>query len=130
MHEFLNNDNFLIYCAKHYNSKTIVDDKEFLQDINRIKYIKKLLTRYILHKDLKERLILNHIIILNNIFGPFHSVRILYCKFEKEFKYIKPFLIMLNILPETIINVLIQNNVIYTDEIQMDNEIINKLRTI
>ena len=79
MDEPLTNDNFILYCAKHYINP-VSDTKEFLEDLARIKYIKKLLTRYRESGDLKERLILNHIIILNNVFGATATPRILFCK--------------------------------------------------
>ena len=127
--EWLTDKNFLIYCAQHYQVKKYFTDEEFLEDLNRIKYIKKLITRYIDNDDLKERLILNHIIILNNCLGPIALNKILYLKLKPQFKYIKPFLILLNILQEKIYKV---NNeeIIYTDEIQMDNYIVEILRKV
>ena len=97
--------------------------------LNRIKYIKKLITRYIECGDLKERLILNHIIILNNCFGPEALSKILYLKLKKHMIYIKPFLIFLQILPEKIFNV-DNENVIDINLIPMDEKIIKKLRSI
>ena len=128
MNEHLNDKNFLLYCAKYYDNP-VSDFEEFLEDLNRLKYIKKLITRYIENGDLKERLILNHIIILNNCFGPEALCKILYLKLDKQMKYIKPFLLLLNILPEKIYNVN-DEKVIYTDNIAMDNNIIEKLRKI
>ncbi len=127
--EILTDKNFLVYFAKHYRVKKYFTDEEFLEDLNRIKYIKKLITRYIENNDLKERLILNHIIILNNCLGPIALNKILYLKLKPQFKYIKPFLILLNVLQEKITMV---NNeeIIYTDEILMDNIIVERLRHI
>ena len=102
--------------------------EEFIEDLDRIKYIKKLITRYVESNDLKEQLILNHIITLHNCFGV-HLSKILYLKLEKQFHCIKPFLIMLNALPEVIYNVGNYNKV-YTDEIPMDLNIIKALRKI
>ena len=62
----LTNDNFLLYTASHYINAQYSSTEDFIEDLNRIKYIKKLITRYIEGGELKERLILNHIIILNN----------------------------------------------------------------
>jgi hypothetical protein len=124
----LTDDNFLIYCAKIYDNPQITSSEEFLEDLERIKYIKKLITRYIDSNDLRERLILNHIITLHNCFG-LHLSKILFLKLEKQFKYIKPFLIMLNALPDIIYNVG-NYNIVYTDEIIMDSHIINTLRKI
>jgi hypothetical protein len=129
MYEKLNDDNFMLFCAKHYDNSKYASTEEFYEDLSRIKYIKKLITRYIQDNDLKERLILNHIIILNNCFGPEALNKILYLKLKDQMKYVKPFLIMLNILPEKIHNV---NNeiVIDTDIIEMDQEIIKRLRKV
>lgn len=129
MHENLTNETFVLYCAKNYNNKQSAQTSEFIEDLHRIKYIKKLLTRYETTGDLRERLILNHIVVLNNVFGPFVTVRILYFKLQKQFKYIKPFLILLNILPDKLHNI---NNikVIDLNEIEMDSYIVDVLRKI
>jgi hypothetical protein len=125
----LNNKNFLLYCAKHYDNPQCEDTEEFLEDLQRVKYIKKLITRYVESGDLKERLILNHLIILNNIFGPVHLSKILYLKCKDQMKYIKPFLILLSILPEILYNVN-KEAVIFTDTIPMDENTINILRKV
>lgn len=130
MHEKLDDSNFLLYCAKHYDNPHCHDTDEFYEDLRRIKYIKKLITRYVITGELKERLILNHIIILNNVFGPTHTVRILFLKMEKQLKYVKPFLILLNILPERVYNIGKEGKIFVTDEIQMDPKIIEALRRI
>ena len=129
MHEKLTEKNFLLFCASHYDNSKYVSTEEFFEDLNRIKYIKKLITRYIECGDLKERLILNHIIILNNCFGPEALSKILYLKLKKHMIYIKPFLIFLQILPEKIFNV-DNENVIDINLIPMDEKIIKKLRSI
>lgn len=127
--EKLTNENFMLFCATHYDNAHYASTEEFLEDLNRFKYIKKLLTRYIENDDLKERLILNHIIILNNCFGPQILNKLLYLKFKDQMHFIKPFLVFLNILQITIHNV-DNDSLIYTDLIAMDAEIVNKLRTI
>ena len=127
--EKLTDDNFVIYCAKHYDNPQCHSTEEFLEDLMRIKYIKKLLTRYIENHDLKERLILNHITILYNVFGSDHLARILYLKMKDQFKYIKPFLILLNILPDRIYNVQ-EESIVVTDTIYMDETIIKALREV
>ena len=127
--EILNDKNFLIYAAKHYDNPQCHSTEEFIEDLKRIKYIKKLITRYISDGDLKERLILNHLIILSNVFSSEILCKILYLKLRNDMKYIKPFLILLNILPEKLYNV---NNekIIYTDLIPMDENIVKILRKI
>jgi hypothetical protein len=129
MHEKLNDDNFLIYAAKHYDNPQCQTTEEFLEDLKRIKYIKKLLTRYIESGELKDRLILNHLIILSNIFNSEHLCRILYLKMKNQFNYVKPFLVMLNVLPEKLYNIK-NENIIDTSLISMDERIIEALRKL
>lgn len=129
MNEKLTEKNFLIYCASHYDNARYASTEDFVEDLNRLKYIKKLVTRYVEYGDLKERLILNHIIILNNCFGPEVLCKILYLKMKPQMKYIKPFLILLNILPEKLFNVN-NENVIDTNLIEMDPVIVAKLREV
>jgi hypothetical protein len=85
---------------KYYRNPQCTDIEEFKEDINRIKYIKRLLGRYEKTGNLRVRLILNHIIILNNVFGPEVSSRILFFKIENKFhSYLKSFLQYLKYLP-------------------------------
>lgn len=127
--ENLTDENFLIYCAKHYDNPQCHSTEEFMEDLKRIKYIKKLVTRYEESGDLKERLILNHITILSNVFGAEHLSRILYLKMKPQYKYIKPFLVLLNIMPERLLNVK-NEKLIDTDTIPMDETIIKQLRKL
>lgn len=125
----LTDQNFLLFCAHYYDNSKYVSTEEFVEDLNRIKYIKKLITRYIEYGDLKERLILNHIIVLNNCFGAEILCKILYLKLNPQMKYVKPFLILLNILPEKIYNVN-EEVVIDTNLIEMDSTIVSLLRKV
>lgn len=129
MNEKLSDENFLIYAAKHYDTSGSCSTDEFLEDLKRIKYIKKLLTRYIETSELKEQLILNHIIVLNNVFGADHVCRILYLKLKDYFKYIIPFLVLLNIMPDKMYNIG-SESIIDTAMITMDSAIVEKLRKI
>lgn len=129
MYEKLTDKNFLLYCASNYDNAQYASTEDFIEDLNRIKYIKKLVTRYLEYGELKERLILNHIIILNNCFGPEVLSRILYLKLKPQMKYIKPFLILLEILPERIYNI-DDELVIDTDLIEMDPKVVAKLRNV
>lgn len=129
MHDILNDENFLIYAAKVYDNPQCFTTEEFVEDLNRIKYIKKLLTRYIETGELKERLILNHLMVLSNVFGPTHLPRILWLKMEKQFKYVKPFLVLLNVMPDEIENVRKKGKIL-TAAVPMDQGVINHLRQI
>lgn len=129
MHENLTDKNFLLYCASHYDNVKYASTEDFVEDLNRLKYIKKLITRYTEYGELKERLILNHIIVLNNCFGPEVLCRILYLKLRPQMKYIKPFLVLLNIMPERMYNI-DDEKIIDTDLIEMDQIIVAKLRKV
>ena len=122
--------NFLLYAAKHYDNPQCYDTIEFYDDLKRFKYIKRLLNRYIEEGDLKERLILNHIIILNNVFGAKATTKMLFLKCKGMEKQLKAFLIFLNILPEKIENIGIENRTINTKEIMEDTKILEELRKI
>jgi hypothetical protein len=129
MYEKLTDKNFLLFCAHHYDNSQYASTEDFIEDLNRIKYIKKLITRYVENGDLKERLILNHIIILNNCFGSEILPRILYLKLKSYMPYIKPFLVLLNALPELMYDIG-DDNLIDTNLIEMDPLIVAKLRKI
>lgn len=124
----LTDENFLVFCAKVYDNPSAHSTEEFLEDLSRIRYVKKLLTRYQDTGDLKDRLILNHIITLHNCFGV-HLAKILFLKTEKQYHMIKPFLILLNALPAVIYSVGKYDKV-YTDEISLDPIIVQRLREI
>jgi hypothetical protein len=125
----LSSDNYLLYAAKHYDNPQCYSNEEFFEDLNRLKYIKKLLTRYKTSGELKDRLILNHLIVLNNVFGPVPLCRILYLKMKQYYDCLMPFLVLLNIMPETLYN--IENeSTIYLDTILMDMVIVERLRNI
>lgn len=130
MIERLEDSNYILYCAKHYDNSQCHDTEEFYEDLRRIKYIKKLITRYAVTGDLKERLILNHLIILQNVFGPSVLCKIIFLKMDKQLNYIKPFLVMLNILPDRVCNIGKEGKTYITDEIEMDQTIIDALRKI
>jgi hypothetical protein len=96
----LNEDNFLIFAIKHYENPQAVTKEDFEKDLNHFKYIKRLLKRYKKSGELKTHLILNHFIILYNIFGE-ATTPMLFFKIEKDlWSCIKSFIIFLNRLPE------------------------------
>jgi hypothetical protein len=102
MFDDLNEENFLIYAMKCYTTPNCIIS-EFEGDIKRTKYLKRLFRRYKVTKSLKERLILNHIILLNNVFGPEATSRILFYRIdERDYDILKTFLCYLKIMPEII----------------------------
>lgn len=123
----MNNDNDLLeenlvkFAVKHYYSpKGKIDPEEFYDDLKRFKYIKRLINRYIETGDLPERLILNHTIVIFNVFGNYAALRILGLKLEnKHWKVIKPFLQYLNYIRPNQLN-----------DINSDVKVIDKLKRI
>ena len=99
MYEKITNDNVIMFAIKHYDNPQCEGEREFYDDMKRFKYIKRLLRK---HKDtgvLKERLLLNHIIVLNNLFGAEACVTLLLFKIQREYwETLKSFLLFLNIL--------------------------------
>jgi hypothetical protein len=99
----LTDDNFLLYAMREYRNSQCESIEEFYEDLNRIKYIKRLLKKFDVKGEIKERLILNHMIVLNNVFGPLGCSRILFFKIESQYhSYLKTFLNYLNYLPQEI----------------------------
>lgn len=92
-----------MFAMKAYDNPACKGMEEFFEDLERIKYIKRLLNKFEKKDSLKERLILNHIIILNNVFGAEAAARILFFKLESEYhSCLKSFLNYLHLLPKTI----------------------------
>ena len=129
MNEPLNNETFILYCMRNYDGGFLATTEDFHNDLARIKYIKKLITRYRKNNDLQERLILNHIIVLNNMFGAVQTARILFFRLYDDFDVIKPFLVLLSIMPEVFVNVGDTKH-INTDMLSMDQTIVEALRKL
>jgi hypothetical protein len=128
MFDDLNDDNFLMYAVKCYTSPHCIQS-EFDGDIKRTKYLKRLFRRYKITKSVKERLILNHIILLNNVFGPTATARILFYRIdERDYDILKTFLAYLNIMPDVIYGIRGKN--IYTQDIPLETNILEILRAI
>ena len=124
----LTDENFLLYAMKCYNSPNCVIS-EFEGDLKRIKYIKRLIKKYKTTGDLKERLILNHIIVLSNVFGVEASVRILFFKLsEDDYPVIKSFLLFVNHLPKIVYGINGRN--LNTSDIHIDIEAGKRLMEI
>ncbi|SVA45176.1 uncharacterized protein METZ01_LOCUS98030 [marine metagenome] len=125
----LNDDNFLMFAMKEYNDIQCTDIEEFYDDLKKIKYIKRLFNIYKNNGQLKERLILNHLIVFFNVFPIQSGTRILFYKIEKSFwPMLKTFLVFLDRMPETIDS--IRGEMIRTSDIQLDEGIVTRLRSI
>jgi hypothetical protein len=124
----LNDDNFLIFAMKAYDRPNVLMS-EFEEDINRIKYVKRLVKRYRINGELKERLILNHIIILGNVFGVEATVRMLFLKLDSEdYTILKTFLLYLNYMPKFVS--VINGHNIHSSDISVDVFVGKRLRDI
>lgn len=98
----LNESNLFIFAAKHYYNPLGADHEEFIEDLKRFQYVKRLINRYLESDKLSERLILNHLIVIFNVFGPDASLQILNMKMKnKHWAVLKPFLIFLQYLKST-----------------------------
>jgi hypothetical protein len=116
----VNDENFMIFAARHYYNPRCIDIEEFYEDLNRFKYVKRLLNRYIETGKLSERLILNHMIVIFNAFDIKPALMMLEHKLdEKHWPIVKPFLVFLRHI----------TNDEYVD-IPMDKTVIDALRKI
>ncbi len=99
MYEKITNDNIMMFAIKHYDNPQCEGEKEFHDDMKRFKYIKRLLRKFNDSGVLKERLLLNHIIVLNNLFGPEACVTLLIYKIQNQhWSTLKAFLLYLNMI--------------------------------
>ena len=124
----LTDDNFTIYAMKSYNSPNCIMS-EFEGDLKRTKYLKKLFRKYKKSNILKERLILNHIILIYNVFGVEAATRILFYKIDdRDYDILKTFLLYLNYMPEKVIG--IRGSNIESSTIMVDMNIAEILRNL
>ena len=94
-------ENINMFAIKHYDNPHCVDEQEFLDDMKRFKYLKRLFRKYDTTRELKSRLIINHIIILANVFGIAAATTLLFFKIDKQhWSMLKTILIFLNYMPE------------------------------
>ena len=94
-------ENINMFAIKHYDNPTCVDEQEFLDDMKRFKYLKRLFRKYDTSEELKVRLIINHIIVLSNVFGVDATTTLLFFKIEqKHWSLLKTFLVYLHFMPE------------------------------
>lgn len=125
MNEKLTEANFLIYAMHHYDNPQCHSLQEFEEDLKKILYLKKLLSRYKNNGELRERLILNHIIVLYNIFGD-ATTKMLFFKIEEScWDALVTFLVYLDRMPESV-----PEYGIVLSDIRLDEYIIANLRKL
>lgn len=118
----LNEDNFLLFAIKYYENPQSITKEDFDKDMQHFKYIKRLLKRYISTGELKSHLLINHFIILYNIFGE-AATPMLFYKIEKDlWGLVKTFVVFLNRLPDT------PRTLIH--EIELDKQCLEELQRV
>jgi hypothetical protein len=128
MFDDLNNDNVMIYAMKAYDRPNCIMS-EFKEDMKRFNYLKRLFFRYRKFNELKERLILNHIVVIYNVFGPEVATRLLFFKtIKQDFVVLKTYLVFLNLMPDYVRG--IKGETIISSDIPIDMKIANTLRNI
>jgi len=129
MFDDLTDKNIDLYMMKHYDNPQCADLEEYNDDIKRIKYLKRLFNRYENTGDLKERLILNHIVVLYNVFDVGSATKILFFKIDSSlWSILKTFLIFLGYMPDRIEG--IRGNIILSSDIPINFDVANYLREI
>lgn len=122
----LTESTFLLYAMKHYDNPQCTEMSEFEEDIKRFQYLRKLFSRYRQDEDLKERLILNHLIVIFNVFGP-QATNMLFMRLHEYHEYLKPFVLYLNYMPELLVY---DDMMVNADSIDGDLIIETRLREI
>lgn len=126
----LTEDNFVIYAMKHYDNPACKGMSEFEDDLKKFRYLKRLFRKYTAGKGLKERLIVNHLVVIYNLFGPEAATRMLFFKIEKRYwSQLKTFLVFLNIMPVGF-EVRSQGSVLQGYEIPLDEKVSKALEKI
>ena len=121
----LTNGNYMMYALLHYDNPHCIDITEFFEDVKRLHYIRRLFKRYNDDGVMKERLIINHLIVFYNVFEVKAATRILFFKVEKEYHpVLKTFLVFLNKMPYDI------DHKLTSDNIDLDEKLVEILRKI
>ena len=125
MQEKLNEHNFLIYAMHHYDNPQCHSLEEFEEDLKKFVYLKKLLSRYKKDNELRERLILNHIIVLYNVFGD-AATNMMFYKIDKScWDTLITFLVYLERMPEELSEYSVK-----LSDYMLDEQVISSLRKI
>ena len=124
----MTNENIMLYLAKAYDKPNCIMS-EFKDDMKRFNYLKRLFRRYRKMGELREQLVLNHLVVLYNVFGPEVTTRALFFKMAKEdYSVLKTYLLFLNYMPERIKS--IKGHDIFSSDISVDMSIADTLRKI
>ena len=128
--EKIDNSNFILFAAHYYDNPQCMDEAEFFDDLKRFKYLKRLFNKYQETGEIKERLVLNHLMILYNLFGSVGTTKMVFFKLREYASILKPFLMLLSELPDQIPGMGIRGETIYASDIAEDQHIVDVLRSI
>jgi len=126
MFDELNNDNIMMYAVKAYDKPNCIMS-EFKEDMKRFNYLKRLFKRYRKYSELREQLVLNHLVVIYNVFGPEVASRLLFFKMAKDdYSALKTYMLFLNIMPDRVRGIKGQD--IISSDIPIDYAIAEALR--
>ena len=122
--------NSLLFAMKCYDNPQCLDEEEFIEDYKRLKYVKRLCRRYVATGRISERLMLNHLVLLHNVFGTYPTARLLFlkCNDDRMWRVLKAFLTFMELLPDVVTG--IDGEDIYTGPIPLDSKLLDKLRAL
>lgn len=124
----LTNENIMMYAVKAYDKPNCIMS-EFKEDMKRFNYLKRLFKRYRKLGELREQLVINHLVVLNNVFGPEVATRMLFFKMSKDdYSALKTYLLFLSCMPERVRG--IKGHDIISSEIPVDMTVADALRQI
>jgi len=124
----LNDKNFTMYAMQNYDNPSCMGVEEFEEDVSRIRSVYRLMAKYRRTGELKERLILNHLRIMYNVFNHVALTKMLCLKLKKYIDVLKPFLILLSYWPERIVGV--DGIDIVGVDVPMDSRVVSVLRSL
>ena len=127
--DYVNDNNFMMFAIKHYDSPSCTGETEFREDLSRIRSIGRSFSRYRKTGKINERLVLNHLIVLYNVFEAQAMTKMLAFKLNNYLDYLKPFLMLISMWPDRIEGVG-GDYIIIGSDIFMDNQLVKKLREI
>jgi hypothetical protein len=128
MFEVLDDDNFMLYAMRAYQNPHCIDILEFNEDLNRIRCVKRLFKQYEKNGILKSRYIINHLVILYNVFEREPCTRLLVLKLDEYLPILKPFLLYLGYWQDEFVGIGEKTRIIRDSDVVMDQGVIDSLR--
>lgn len=122
--------NSLLYAMRCYDNPQCLDEEEFIEDYKRLKYVKRLCRRYLATGRISERLLVNHLVLLHNVFGVAATARLLFlkCNDERMYSVLKTTLFYMGLVPEVVTGV--DGEDIYMDSVPVDEKLLERLRAL